>query len=310
VAALFALFMFDEFDTGAFNVLAPDIQRDFDLSDQGFGTIVILNVIDRAPAGHPGGYLGDRYKRLPDRRGGRLPGRACLLSCSRRRRHRRAAGVRPAAATASGRLVNDPIHTSLLADYYPPAHDRWCSPCTATRPTSGRDPRQPCLAGGIVGVAARLAVAFMILRVPIAIAAYVAFSLARAEARRERRRRRTPPRRRRSAAVGFAEARRSAVHRQDPQALLRLERLLRRRDSSRWRGLPAAVLRGGVRASGPASRGVIVALGNAATLIGLLVGGALLPKWLARDPGLALKRGRTPVASSASSASPSRRRRT
>ena len=49
--ALFALFMFDEFDTGAFNVLAPDIQRDFDLSDQTESTAMVAiqgpKVIDR-----------------------------------------------------------------------------------------------------------------------------------------------------------------------------------------------------------------------------------------------------------------------
>src|SRR6478672_10096879 len=38
------LYFFDEFDTAAFGVLAPDIEKSFHLTDQRFGFIVVLNL--------------------------------------------------------------------------------------------------------------------------------------------------------------------------------------------------------------------------------------------------------------------------
>ena len=171
--ALFALFMFDEFDTGAFNVLAPDIQRDFDLSDQSFGRIVILNVLIVLLLAIPAGYLGDRFKRVPIVvAGGLLAGVFSLLTG--------VVGtvallVAVRMANGVGRLVNDPLHTSLLADYYPPAQ----------RPLVFSLHRNATYVGailgsllaGIVGSLLGWRIAFMILLVPIAIAAYVAYSL-------------------------------------------------------------------------------------------------------------------------------------
>ena len=44
LAVLFTLFFFDEFDTSAFAVLAPNIQEYFHLTDRAFGLIVIANL--------------------------------------------------------------------------------------------------------------------------------------------------------------------------------------------------------------------------------------------------------------------------
>src|SRR3954451_21977320 len=41
---MFFLYFFDEFDTAAFGVLAPEIQKAFHLNDNRFGEIVILNL--------------------------------------------------------------------------------------------------------------------------------------------------------------------------------------------------------------------------------------------------------------------------
>jgi hypothetical protein len=41
---LTALYFFDEFDTAAFATLAPDIKRSFDLTDEKFIGLVIVNV--------------------------------------------------------------------------------------------------------------------------------------------------------------------------------------------------------------------------------------------------------------------------
>ncbi len=116
--ALFLIFFVDEFDTAAFNVLAPDIRKAFDLTSEAFGVLVVANLSIVLLAAIPLGYYGDR---LPRRNlvlvGAVLAG---LFSF--------ATGVAPVLAllvvfrlgNGLGRLVNDSIHNSLLADYYKP----------------------------------------------------------------------------------------------------------------------------------------------------------------------------------------------
>src|SRR3954466_5316449 len=58
------LFFFDEWDSAAFNVLAPDIQHAFHLSDRAFGTLVIANLSVILLAAVPLGYYGDRLSRV------------------------------------------------------------------------------------------------------------------------------------------------------------------------------------------------------------------------------------------------------
>src|SRR5438045_5080857 len=115
---LFLLFFFDEFDTAAFGVLAPDIEHSFHLSDTRFGLIVILNVSIVLLLAVPVGWLGDRIKRTwLVVAGGVLAGVFSFLT-----------GIVGAVgllfvvriANGLGRLVNEPVHSSLLAAYYPP----------------------------------------------------------------------------------------------------------------------------------------------------------------------------------------------
>ena len=119
LSVLFLLFFFDEFDTVAFGVLAPDIQQSFHLSDARFGLIVILNVSIVLLLAVPVGWLGDRVKRTwLVVAGGVLAGVFSFLT-----------GIVGTVAllfvvrifNGLGRLVNDPVHSSLLADYYPPS---------------------------------------------------------------------------------------------------------------------------------------------------------------------------------------------
>lgn len=117
---LFLLFFFDEFDTGAFNTLAPNIKASFGLTDQEFGAIVVLNLAIVLLFAIPVGHIGDRVKRVAMVAiGAFVAGTFSFLT-----------GVVTTAAllllvrigNGIGRLANDPIHTSLLTDWYQPYH--------------------------------------------------------------------------------------------------------------------------------------------------------------------------------------------
>ena len=115
---LFLLFFFDEFDTAGFNVLAPQIKKTFDLSNQGFGLVVGVNLLVLIILSIPLGYYGDR---LPRTKlvvlGAILAGTFSLLT-----------GAAPTLlllvfvriGNGMGLLVNDPVHRSLLSDWYEP----------------------------------------------------------------------------------------------------------------------------------------------------------------------------------------------
>ena len=118
LTVLFLLFFFDEFDTAAFNILAPNIREAFHLTVLAFGTIVVVNLTVVLLLAVPVGFYGDR---LPRRKlviaGAVLAG---VFSF--------ATGLAPVLfllilfrlGNGIGRLLNDTIHTSLLADYYKP----------------------------------------------------------------------------------------------------------------------------------------------------------------------------------------------
>ena len=72
LVVLFTLFFFDEFDTSAFAVLAPNIQEYFHLTDRAFGLIVIGNLSVVLALAVPVGFYGDRLPRVFDRLGSLL----------------------------------------------------------------------------------------------------------------------------------------------------------------------------------------------------------------------------------------------
>src|SRR4051812_35231295 len=121
LAILFLLYFFDEFDTGAFNVLAPNIKKSFGLTDREFALVVVVNLGIVLLFAVPVGHWGDRLKRvLLVVIGAIIAGVFSFLT-----------GVVTTMAllvvvrigNGVGRLANDPIHTSLLSDYYRP-YDR------------------------------------------------------------------------------------------------------------------------------------------------------------------------------------------
>ena len=139
VAILFAVFFFDEWDTAAFNTLAPNIKAYFHLTDKAFGTIVIVNLSIVLLAAIPLGYYGDRLPRVKVAVAGAIAagifsfftGMATVLAVL--------IGVR--IGNGFGRLSNDSIHSSLLSDYYDPDH----------RPTVFSFHRNATYMGAIVG---------------------------------------------------------------------------------------------------------------------------------------------------------------
>ena len=109
----------NQLDQTAFGVLGPDIRDSFDLSNQGYLTLVALTQLGGLLLAVPLAYYSDR---LPPRRdrGDRRRGVGRL--------RRRSPGssvtvlmlVIARSGAGMGRAVITPTHNSLLSDYYPP----------------------------------------------------------------------------------------------------------------------------------------------------------------------------------------------
>ncbi|HEV7759804.1 MAG TPA: MFS transporter, partial [Acidimicrobiales bacterium] len=116
LAVLFGLNMVDELDRTALGVLLPNIRDHFGLDTGGILTVVALSLLAALLLALPIGFLADRYKRMPIAVSGAIAwglfsimtGMASsiwMLGIAR-------------AGAGLGRAVNDPVHNSLLADYY------------------------------------------------------------------------------------------------------------------------------------------------------------------------------------------------
>ncbi len=116
LVVLTAVYFFDEFDTAAFGVLAPNIERAFNLSDKAFGLIVIANLSLVLALSIPISHYADR-----------LPRTKLAVVCGL------FAGVFSMLTGVVGSILflvlvrlgngigvvaNNPIHNSLLADFY------------------------------------------------------------------------------------------------------------------------------------------------------------------------------------------------
>jgi ABC-type branched-subunit amino acid transport system ATPase component/predicted MFS family arabinose efflux permease len=115
---LFLIFFFDEFDTAAFGTLVNDIEKVFHLTDRAFGLIVFLNIMVLFALAIPIGYYGDRLPRK----------KVVIASAVVAGVFSLATGLAPTLlllvlfrlGNGVGLLANDPIHRSLLSDYYTP----------------------------------------------------------------------------------------------------------------------------------------------------------------------------------------------
>ena len=116
LAVLFGLNMADELDRAAFGVLLPEIRDHFGLDMSGILSVISLSMVAALLLGLPIGFYGDRVKRVPVAISGAalwgvfsvMTGFATtivLLGVAR-------------AGSGLGRAVNDPVHGSLISDYY------------------------------------------------------------------------------------------------------------------------------------------------------------------------------------------------
>jgi branched-chain amino acid transport system ATP-binding protein len=173
LAVLSLLFFFDEWDTAAFNVLAPNIQQAFGLSDRAFGTLVIANLSVVLLAAIPLGYFGDRMPRVWFVTAGAVL--AGLFSFLTGFAYSLAALVFIRLGNGVGRIVNDPIHSSLLSDYYLP-QDRPAVYTVHRNAERAAYVVGPAVAG-VVAWAWGWRAAFMVLIVPILLTAVAALRL-------------------------------------------------------------------------------------------------------------------------------------
>jgi ABC-type branched-subunit amino acid transport system ATPase component/predicted MFS family arabinose efflux permease len=117
---LFAFNLVDEFDRVAFGVLTPEIRDEFGLSDSGIVAIASIAGVTALLAALPIGVLADRFRRVRMAGIGAATwgGMTVLTALSPAvwilTLARMGAGI--------GRVVNEPVHASLLTDYYAPQH--------------------------------------------------------------------------------------------------------------------------------------------------------------------------------------------
>ncbi len=116
LGVLFGLNMVDELDRTAFGVLLPEIRDQFGLDTNGILWVVSLSLVAAIILALPIGFYADRLRRVPIAIGGAsvwglfsvLTGLAANLWTL---------GIARTGA-GLGRAVNDPVHNSLIADYY------------------------------------------------------------------------------------------------------------------------------------------------------------------------------------------------
>ena len=119
LAVLFALNLVDELDRVAFGVLSPEIRADFGLTDAGIVGIGAAAGVTSLVAALPVGVLADRVRRVRLAGAGALAwsGATVLTALSPTTWVLVLARI----GAGTGRIVNEPVHASLLSDYYPPA---------------------------------------------------------------------------------------------------------------------------------------------------------------------------------------------
>ena len=172
---LFLLNAVDELDRTAFQVLTPEIRDAFGLDNQGILSIIALVAAIGLGLQPFIGFLGDRRSRVRIAVAGAtawgifslLTGFAPVLVLL----------VAARCGSALGRIVNDPTHNSLLADYYPP--DRRPGVYGLHRAANSAGQIVGPLAAGGLAYAFGWRAPFIVLAVPTLVLVIVAYRLLR-----------------------------------------------------------------------------------------------------------------------------------
>jgi branched-chain amino acid transport system ATP-binding protein len=118
IAVLFALTWADQVDTQTFGVLGPEIAKHFGVKVGAFGSITLVTILLVPFVAVPVSYLADRWKRMPLAIGGAVVwGVFSLLT-----------GLAPTLlllvifriGSSFGEVVNQPVHSALISDFYSP----------------------------------------------------------------------------------------------------------------------------------------------------------------------------------------------
>jgi branched-chain amino acid transport system ATP-binding protein len=118
ILVLFALNAVDEFDTRTFELLGPEIADHFHVGVGTFGSISLLVLLLAPAVALPVSYFADRWKRMPLAIAGAAAWGAFSLFT----------GLAPAlglliifrVGSGFGKVVNEPVHSALIGDFYPP----------------------------------------------------------------------------------------------------------------------------------------------------------------------------------------------
>ena len=275
---LSALFFFDEFDTAAFAVLAPEIQDAFGLSTAGFSLLVITNLSIVLALAVPVGYYGDRLPRpVMVVAGGILAG---IFSALTGVAMTLAVLVAVRLGNGVGRLVNDTVQTPLLADYYRPERRAGVIAFHRNAEQLGRIVGP--LVAGLVALLFGWRAVFFVLVVPV-----VAFSLLALRLREPVRGGTDNPE-----AAREAQKEKAPPFREAARIILAVASLRRQYLAIAFIGagfipisfLPALFFEQ-TYGVGDFGRGTIASLFAFAGLIGIALGGRLTPGWMAKDQG-------------------------
>ncbi len=305
LAVLTLLYFFDEFDTAAMGILAPDIKHSFGLSDSDFVGLVAVNGVLVAVLTVPLGYYADRLRRT------RIVVVSGLVAgtCSLLTGLAPTFGVLFAARFGNGLglVANQPVHNSLLADYYTPE----ARPTVFANHANGLNVGAlvaPALAGAAAAFVGWRA-AFFILFVPVLVTSLVAMRL------------REPVRG--ASDAGPVDAPPSEVVVPGESVVLGLDAAgdaaaaaaagltFRQSFKELWAIRPlrrvflvAAFMGGGLLPLaaylplflereyhlGPAERGAIGSINAAFTIVGVLISAKRLPRWIEAGPGVPMRR--------------------
>lgn len=118
LAVLFGLNAADELDRTAFGLLLPEIRRAFGLNLAGITALSAAVIPAGLLFGLPVAYLADRRRRVPIAFAGATVWMVFTVLTGLAPSVVALAAARIGAGL--GRAVNDPVHGSLLSDYYPP----------------------------------------------------------------------------------------------------------------------------------------------------------------------------------------------